>query len=326
MHVFMGSCQFMCNLSLQRFPSCDKFVHSLHDNTVHLSQFETIIGFSSISKLSLMTIVEDQRRLYRVDIRVFLVTITCAMAASFIAGVSFAPAPTLEDNMKSTLIYSSPSNQDVRDEFFKISKEEIDSVEDKHLPAGQHLLVDIEGVDEDFLNSEERLSKAMVDTVKESGLHMLSYHCHALVPSGVSCVGVLLESHISFHTWPAEGVITLDLFTCGSKPLLPAVDTIERLFGIPSTKNPDRKIHTQWSHELRGFRPEEEVKKNYLADSSDLSLWVLSPLEMYSKKQVYSGKTKFQQVDIWDLVEVCLFCAFVQFVLLCCSHLSSSAG
>lgn len=276
------------------------------------------------------TAAEDQGRLYRVDIRVFLVMITCAMAASFIAGVAIAPAPASDQNMKSTLLYSSPSNPDVRDEFFKISEEDIDSVEDKHLPAGQHLLVDIEGVDEDFLNSEERLSKAMVDTVKESGLHMLSYHCHALVPSGVSCVGVLLESHISFHTWPAEGVITLDLFTCGAKPLLPAVETIERLFGIQSTKNPNQKIHTQWSHELRGFRPEEELKKNYLADSSDLSLWVLSPLEMYSKKQIYSGRTKFQQVDIWDLVEVRLqqiimrcLPVFVHIVLLTLAFLSS---
>ena len=32
------------------------------------------------------------------------------------------------------------------------------------------------------------------------GLTLLSYHCHSLLPAGVSCVGVLLESHISFHT------------------------------------------------------------------------------------------------------------------------------
>jgi S-adenosylmethionine decarboxylase len=131
---------------------------------------------------------------------------------------------------------------------------------------------------------------------------MLSYHCHALLPSGVSCVGVLLESHISFHTWPVEGVITLDLFTCGGNPLLPVVATIERLFGI------GENIRVQWSHELRGFRKEEELKKNYLADSSDLSLWVLSPLEMHSKKQIYSGMTKYQRVDIWDTVEVIFWC------------------
>eukprot|EP00536_Pseudo-nitzschia_multiseries_P014414 jgi/Psemu1/214583/e_gw1.698.6.1 len=79
----------------------------------------------------------------------------------------------------------------------------------------QHLLVDIKGIEATFLDSEERLAKAMVDTVNHAGLTMLSYHCHKLIPKGVSCVGVLLESHISFHTWPDEGVITLDLFTCG---------------------------------------------------------------------------------------------------------------
>jgi spermidine synthase len=128
-------------------------------------------------------------------------------------------------------------------------------------------------------------------------LTLLSYHCHSLVPAGVSCVGVLLESHISFHTWPDEGVITLDLFTCGSKPLLPVVATIEEQFGIGTN------VKTQWSHELRGFRSDEEKKKNYLSDSSDLSFWVLSSLEMHSKKQIYSGSTKFQRVDIWDVVD-----------------------
>lgn len=93
-------------------------------------------------------------------------------------------------------------------------------------------------------------------------------------------------------------MITLDLFTCGENPLLPVVPLIEKLFGIGDN------IRSQWSHELRGFRPDEEVKKNYLADSSDLSLWVLSPLEMHSKKEVYSGMTNFQRVDIWDIVEV----------------------
>ena len=129
---------------------------------------------------------------------------------------------------------------------------------------------------------------------------LLSYHCHALSPSGVSCVGVLLESHISFHTWPSEGVITLDLFSCGNKPLLPAVATLERLFGIGKKD----EVKSKWSHELRGFRQEEEKKNNYLADSSDLSLWILSPIEVHSKTQIYSGATKFQRIDIWDMVEV----------------------
>ena len=66
-----------------------------------------------------------------------------------------------------------------------------------HLPAGQHLLVDIKDVDSEFLNDETRLAMAMIELINESKLTLLSYHCHGLVPIGVSCAGVLLESHVS---------------------------------------------------------------------------------------------------------------------------------
>jgi S-adenosylmethionine decarboxylase proenzyme len=104
---------------------------------------------------------------------------------------------------------------------------------DAHEPSGQHLLVDIKGVDGVFLNSEERLATAMVSLVELSGLTLLSNHCHKLPPVGVSCVGVLLESHISFHTWPIAGAISLDLYTCGEGSLLPILPEIERMFGVP---------------------------------------------------------------------------------------------
>jgi len=108
--------------------------------------------------------------------------------------------------------------------------------QEEYFPSGQHLLVDLKNVEYDFLNSEDRLAQAMVNVVRDSQLTLLSYHCHTLQPAGVSCVGVLLESHISFHTWPEEGVITLDLFTCGSNPLIPVIPVIMRLFGIHEVK------------------------------------------------------------------------------------------
>ena len=55
---------------------------------------------------------------------------------------------------------------------------------------------------------------------------------------------------------------------------------------------------------LRGFRSMEEKKKNYLDNLSDLSLWILSPIEVTNKKMIYSNMTKFQRVDIWDLSDV----------------------
>ena len=150
------------------------------------------------------------------------------------------------------------------------SKESEDQGEEEHLPAGQHLLMDIERVEAAFLDSEERLAGAMLELVNLCGLTLLSYHCHGLKPEGFTCAGVLLESHVSFHTWPERGVITLDLFTCGPNSLLPIVPIAEKLFSIPETPSyPDEIIHQPqmiWAHKLRGFRPNDAEDKAELSD------------------------------------------------------------
>jgi len=177
---------------------------------------------------------------------------------------------------------------------------------DQTNPSGQHLLIDIKNLEAAFLNSESRLADAMQASVKAAGLTMLSYHCHSLHPAGVSCVGVLLESHISFHTWPDEGVITLDLFTTSEKPLLPALPQIEELFGIARVNEETgekEEVVTLWSHELRGFRTEDKRKAHYLDGESDLANWVTSPLEVVYKKQIVSRQTEYQRIDIWDTLE-----------------------
>ena len=191
-----------------------------------------------------------------------------------------------------------------------------DDTQVEHLPAGQHLLVDIKNVSAKFLNSEQRLADAMVTSVKSAGLTLLSYHCHSLIPAGVSCVGVLLESHISFQTWPEEGVITLDLFTCGENPLLPVVPVLERLFGIPRSEDKEKTDHTEeeegvvtmWSHELRGFRHADTSdiasETNYLDSKSDLAKWIVNPLRVHMKQQVAVTTSEFQRIDVWDLSEL----------------------
>jgi S-adenosylmethionine decarboxylase proenzyme len=138
---------------------------------------------------------------------------------------------------------------------------------EEHLPAGQHLLIDIKNVDSKFLDSDVQLTKAMVDLVTQSELTLLSYHCHSLIPRGVSCVGVLLESHISFHTWPEAGVISLDLFTCGSGQLVPLVKMIESIFAVPQSESTTIKPCMRWVHKLRGFRSEDS--QNILLSDMD---------------------------------------------------------
>lgn len=166
--------------------------------------------------------------------------------------------------------------------------------EEEHLPAGQHLLVDIKNVDANFLDSEFLLAQAMIDVVNDSKLTLLSYHCHKLDNTGVSCVGVLLESHISFHTWPEFGVISLDLFTCGSGELIPILPIVERLFAVPSPGGD--KPEMIWSHKLRGA----SIGKGILGD--DLGRFVLETTDMDLKREVVTARTDFQRIDIYDTI------------------------
>ena len=55
---------------------------------------------------------------------------------------------------------------------------EYNADEEEHQPSGQHLLIDIDGVDDGFLNSETLLATAMLEMVDNIGLTLLSYHCH----------------------------------------------------------------------------------------------------------------------------------------------------
>uniref|UniRef100_A0A7S4ALS0 PABS domain-containing protein n=1 Tax=Pseudo-nitzschia australis TaxID=44445 RepID=A0A7S4ALS0_9STRA len=173
----------------------------------------------------------------------------------------------------------------------------IDTEDEVHLPAGQHLLMDIRNVQAEFLASEERLAQAMLDVVGGCGLTLLSYHCHGLFPNGVSCVGVLLESHVSFHTWPSQGVVTLDLFTCGSQSLLPIVERVESLFGIPKNGNADGP-ETVWAYKVRGFGDETQE------ELTDLFTFPIGTMTEYKKELVSIEKTSQNKnrIDVYDVL------------------------
>jgi len=188
------------------------------------------------------------------------------------------------------------------------SNAEYDDGDREHFPEGQHLLVDIKNVDGSFLNSEKRLGQAVVDLIQQSGLTLLSYHCHQLIPLGVSCVGVLLESHVSLHTWPISGVITLDLFTCGPVSLLPTLPVIQELFAIPRVAHPSttagekvvEQPYVKWSHKLRGFRS-RDAASHPSSLIRDVGTVLLGSMEYEMKKVVVSTNTDYQTVDIYDM-------------------------
>jgi spermidine synthase len=176
-----------------------------------------------------------------------------------------------------------------------IDQEYIEHDNDEYRPAGQHLIIDISHVDREFLNSDVRLAQALVQVVNLAEVTLLSYHCHNLNPQGVSCAGVLLESHIAFHTWPEAGVIMLDLFTCGSGKLVPLLPYIEELFAIPQVRSLEKPV-MKWMHKLRGFDSEDDDNNLMKVDIGDM---LGSSCDI--KQEIASVQTSFQRIDVFDL-------------------------
>lgn len=83
-------------------------------------------------------------------------------------------------------------------------------------PEGTHYLVDLWGVSPTVLDNPVWLAQLMTHAVKRGQLTELDRMTHWFDPQGITMIGLLAESHISFHTYPEHRYMAIDLYTCGS--------------------------------------------------------------------------------------------------------------
>ncbi len=192
-------------------------------------------------------------------------------------------------------IDTSNSEEGVSDESKESQTQKVNAVADicdeleSSQPTAEHLMVDMKNVDGAFLNSVHRLATAMIDVVNAANLTLLSYHCHGMQPTGVSCVGILMHNYISFHTWPDDGVITFDLVAAEGKSIMPMVPVIKENFGVPQAASYHGDVIHQpsmrWAHKLRGFH-HRSTKISNLFQMTDLGKFLVSILGTEYKEQV----------------------------------------
>lgn len=90
----------------------------------------------------------------------------------------------------------------------------VDFVEREKLVVGRHVYGELYGCDPGILSSEDRLIEVVKRAAEIGGFTLLDVKAWKINP-GVSVVGIVLESHISIHTWPEYGFATVDVYTCG---------------------------------------------------------------------------------------------------------------
>lgn len=86
----------------------------------------------------------------------------------------------------------------------------------RHRPAGTHLLADFFGVAANRLTDTAHIDALLRAAAQAAGARILHSHFHSFGEAmGVTGVLLLAESHISIHTWPEYGFAAADIFMCG---------------------------------------------------------------------------------------------------------------
>lgn len=87
----------------------------------------------------------------------------------------------------------------------------------RRLATGLHLIGDLYGCrcDSRLMRDAKYLEKFCKECVAGAGLTSVGSLFHSFGEGdGVTGVVVLAESHLSIHTWPESGYVTLDVYVC----------------------------------------------------------------------------------------------------------------
>ena len=99
---------------------------------------------------------------------------------------------------------------------------------------GIHFMLDGYGASKETLQNKEQLLKMLSEIPQSMGMHTISEPVVVEVgpknrkdPGGLSGFVLIAESHLSFHTFPERGFVTIDIYTCQNDL---DTDKLNRLF------------------------------------------------------------------------------------------------
>ena len=82
---------------------------------------------------------------------------------------------------------------------------------------GKHLIIEFYGCPPRMIDDERFLEEILVESVVKAEGKIIGKIFHKFIPQGVTGIIAIAESHVSIHTWPENGYMALDVFTCGSR-------------------------------------------------------------------------------------------------------------
>ena len=92
--------------------------------------------------------------------------------------------------------------------------------------VGEHITLDIIGTTQEY--KPAFFEKIVYKIAKKAKVAILEISKHKFEPQGFTLIALLAESHMSFHTFPENNIISFDFFTCGKVSPAVAVDIIKK--------------------------------------------------------------------------------------------------
>jgi S-adenosylmethionine decarboxylase len=95
---------------------------------------------------------------------------------------------------------------------------------------GNHLILEVYDVEFERLNTLEPLLEVMTKGINRANMTILNIFSHTFTPQGLTILFALAESHVSLHSFPEEGCLSFDAYTCGtSNPKIIVIELLKYL-------------------------------------------------------------------------------------------------
>jgi spermidine synthase len=196
-----------------------------------------------------------------------------------------------------------PKDESDHDENFN-DNENTDTEMNEDIIPGRQLLVDIENVDALFLDSKHLLRRAIISYLDERKINDILFQPEcASTSNGLFCYAMLRNGgRITLDTWPLRGTISITIMINDSdETLISDLQIIEHVFGIPRKRSrfgPQvQEPFLRWATKTRGF-----FEKLQNVEEVDIKSYITSPLDWPYKKRVASIETKYQTIEIYDML------------------------
>ncbi len=82
--------------------------------------------------------------------------------------------------------------------------------------VGIHCIYDINDIPNEIINDSIQLKDFFEKICVDNNLTVINKMFHAFTPYGFTGIFLLSESHLSFHTWPENNSIYIDIFSCNT--------------------------------------------------------------------------------------------------------------